>query len=231
MLSSAGYGVTDGRRLELAGDGEIRPKRSLARPSRFHDFFFPTMNWSGQRFLRGEKPISGGNGSGDRSTDPYTQIEPRGDRKASYFPVSALPMSSHTGGEKETEAEQDNAPSTAAEEAAAAPLARPWNLKKRRAACQALLENGRNKYNCSSPSNPPLGTSVMRNSAVGENGRRKKFSISLSRAEIEEDFLVFKGTKPSRRPKKRPKVIQRQLDDLFPGVWLSEINANMYKVD
>ncbi|XP_020587713.1 uncharacterized protein LOC110029637 [Phalaenopsis equestris] len=140
-------------------------------------------------------------------------------------------MSSHSGGEKEKEAEQDNAPSTAAGEAVAAPMACPWNLRKRKAACQAPLENGRNKYHCSSPSNPPLGKSVMRRSAVGENGRRKKFSISLSRAEIEEDFLMFKGTKPSRRPKKRPKAIQRQLDDLFPGVWLSEINANMYKVD
>ncbi|XP_020587826.1 uncharacterized protein LOC110029712 [Phalaenopsis equestris] len=140
-------------------------------------------------------------------------------------------MSSHAGGKKEKEVEQDNAPSTAAEEAVAASVACPWNSRKRRAACQAPLENERNKYNCSSHSIPPLGKSVMRSSAVGENGWRKKFSISLSRAEIEEDFLVFKGTKPSRRPKKRPKVIQRQLDDLFPGVWLSEINANMYKVD
>ncbi|XP_020599900.1 uncharacterized protein LOC110039244 [Phalaenopsis equestris] len=140
-------------------------------------------------------------------------------------------MSFHAGGEKEKEAEQDNAPSTAAEEVVAAPVACPWNLRKRSAACQAPLENGRNKYHCSSLSNPPLGKSVMRKSAVGENGRRKKFSISLFRAEIEEDFLVFKGTKPSRRPKKRSKAIQRQLDDLFPGVWLSKINANMYKVD
>ncbi|XP_076928887.1 uncharacterized protein LOC143593022 [Bidens hawaiensis] len=57
-----------------------------------------------------------------------------------------------------------------------------------------------------------------------------KLSISLSKDEIEEDMFALTGAKPSRRPKKRPRTIQRQLDTLFPGLWLGSITADTYKV-
>ncbi|XP_071718353.1 uncharacterized protein [Rutidosis leptorrhynchoides] len=60
--------------------------------------------------------------------------------------------------------------------------------------------------------------------------KRTKFSISLTRDEIEEDLFSITGLKPSRRPKKRSKTVQRQLDTLFPGLWLGSITVDTYKV-
>lgn len=42
--------------------------------------------------------------------------------------------------------------------------------------------------------------------------KKQKFSISLSREEIEEDIFALTGAKPSRRPKKRSRAVQKQLD-------------------
>lgn len=60
---------------------------------------------------------------------------------------------------------------------------------------------------------------------------RCEFSVALRKEEIEDDFLKMKGMKPPRRPKKRAKYIQRQLDSVFPGLGLSEITPELYKID
>jgi hypothetical protein len=60
--------------------------------------------------------------------------------------------------------------------------------------------------------------------------KKHKFSISLSREEIEEDIFALTGSKPSRRPKKRARAIQKQLDNVFPGLWLGVITEDSYKV-
>ncbi|GFP85366.1 hypothetical protein PHJA_000680300 [Phtheirospermum japonicum] len=66
--------------------------------------------------------------------------------------------------------------------------------------------------------------------AIGEKRERSKFAVALSKSEIEEDFFGMTGHRPARRPKKRARNVQRQLDTLFPGLWLTEITADMYKV-
>ncbi|CAN1826472.1 hypothetical protein LINPERHAP1_LOCUS31563 [Linum perenne] len=63
-----------------------------------------------------------------------------------------------------------------------------------------------------------------------EEKPRAKFSASLSRKEIEDDFMAMFGHRPARRPKKRPRIVQKQLDSLFPGLWLGEVTAEWYKV-
>nr|GLL21913.1 uncharacterized protein LOC109164434 [Ipomoea trifida] len=60
--------------------------------------------------------------------------------------------------------------------------------------------------------------------------QKSKFSIALSREEIEADFTAFTGAKPPRKPKKRPRAIQQEIDDLFPGSWLMEITPDKYKI-
>ncbi|KAI3719182.1 hypothetical protein L6452_20076 [Arctium lappa] len=74
---------------------------------------------------------------------------------------------------------------------------------------------------------PELNTN---NNTGMRKSKKQKFSIPLSRSEIEEDVFLLTGSKPSRRPKKRPRAIQRQLDNLFPGLWLDSITADSYKV-
>jgi len=59
---------------------------------------------------------------------------------------------------------------------------------------------------------------------------KQKFSILLTRQEIEEDIFFMTGSKPARRPKKRAKVVQKQIDNVFPGLWLAAITPDSYKV-
>nr|ACU20234.1 unknown [Glycine max] len=59
---------------------------------------------------------------------------------------------------------------------------------------------------------------------------RAKFSVSLSKEQVEQDFWAFLGTRPPRRPKKRPRIVQKNLDTLFPGLWLTDVTAESYKV-
>ncbi|XP_013624239.1 PREDICTED: uncharacterized protein LOC106330290 [Brassica oleracea var. oleracea] len=87
--------------------------------------------------------------------------------------------------------------------AAVAEAARPWNLRTRRAAC-----------------NEP--TRITHGHGDSEKKEKVKFSVSLLRGEIEEDFTSLFGKKPPRRPKKRPRLVQNQIITLFPGLWLAE---------
>lgn len=41
---------------------------------------------------------------------------------------------------------------------------------------------------------------------------RPRFSVALSTDEIEEDIYSVTGSRPRRRPKKRPRVVQKQID-------------------
>ncbi|KAK1559598.1 hypothetical protein Q3G72_016249 [Acer saccharum] len=63
-----------------------------------------------------------------------------------------------------------------------------------------------------------------------EKRKRSSFLIALTKEEIEADILAITGSKPMARPKKRPKNVQRQLDNLFPGLCLKSITPNSCKV-
>ncbi|XP_028787481.1 uncharacterized protein LOC114743437 [Neltuma alba] len=71
----------------------------------------------------------------------------------------------------------------------------------------------------------------LRGSTETQNTERKKrrLWIALSKEEIEEDVFVMTGSRPSRRPKKRHKNVQKQLDCVFPGLWLVGLSADAYK--
>lgn len=74
------------------------------------------------------------------------------------------------------------------EEEEVQPVARPWNLRSRRG---------------------------FRLSSEKRENERARFSVSLSVEEIEEDVYAVTGSRPRRRPKRRPRVVQRQLDVSF----------------
>ncbi|XP_047337384.1 uncharacterized protein LOC124941151 [Impatiens glandulifera] len=67
------------------------------------------------------------------------------------------------------------------------------------------------------------------------NGEKKKgkkrFPISLSQSEIEDDFMAMVGQRTLGRPKKkRTKIVKNQLNQLFPGLGLAKVTADKYKV-
>ncbi|KAG0492999.1 hypothetical protein HPP92_006397 [Vanilla planifolia] len=103
----------------------------------------------------------------------------------------------------------DPAPLNGASEAAI-----PWTLRTRRAS-QRLAATER---------------VLPTRSADVEKKAPQKFSVSLSKEEIDEDVFALTGSRPRRRPKKRPRIVQRQLDAIFPGLWLSEITPESYRV-
>lgn len=120
---------------------------------------------------------------------------------------------------------------------------RPWNLRTRRAACKAPNDagGGRAASPVAAAVAPENSTrSRLRGSvaaaaaaaaqAAEKEKEKRKLSVSLRREEVEQDFLVMTGSKPPRRPKKRARIVQRQLDAIFPGLWLSEISPDCYKV-
>ncbi|KAL8137622.1 hypothetical protein V2J09_003623 [Rumex salicifolius] len=122
---------------------------------------------------------------------------------------------------------------------------RPWNLRTRRAVCKEpnanvggggksqRVDEGNSSF---SPTKCALKSPVRRSDVGsvdygGIKRPREKFSVPLSKHEIEEDFIAITGVRPPRKPKKRSRNVQKQLDTLFPGLWLSEITADMYKVN
>ncbi|XP_058088455.1 uncharacterized protein LOC131235336 [Magnolia sinica] len=122
------------------------------------------------------------------------------------------------------------------EKEAELPRKKPWNLREK-----ISCPNARNRIgNFSALIPPPAGNKLKSQrlralaaaACSGENGKKEKleFSISLSRKEIEEDFMAITGSKPPRRPKKRPKNIQKILDANFPGLLLSEITPDSYGI-
>ncbi|KAJ0900464.1 hypothetical protein HanPSC8_Chr08g0314101 [Helianthus annuus] len=108
------------------------------------------------------------------------------------------------------------------------PADRPWNLRTRRAPTNGVNGNGE----VLKPNSFPVTNEYKypSNNGNGEKKERAKFSVSLSRRELEEDFMAMAGRRLPRKPKKRPRFVQKQLDTLFPGLWLSEITADLYKV-
>ncbi|KAG6579213.1 hypothetical protein SDJN03_23661, partial [Cucurbita argyrosperma subsp. sororia] len=144
----------------------------------------------------------------------------------------------------EEEAEEKNDSAGMEETPAAVALSmvetRPWNLRTRRAACKAPNVDGGGSKNLKldekkSNSNSPLrsdGGAKSPRLKIGTEKTKKKVKlvVPLSKREIDEDFMEMVGLRPPRRPKKRTRIVQKQLDTLFPGLWLSEITADLYKV-
>ncbi|CAN6350279.1 unnamed protein product [Urochloa humidicola] len=104
----------------------------------------------------------------------------------------------------------------AAEEAREAPR-RQWNLRERTTWRDYRAEDAR-------PSKK-LGSA----DAAGQHSRG--FSVALTRQEIEADFIAITGRKPPRRPKKRTRSVQRQIETLCPGSSLMEVTRDRYKVN
>lgn len=98
-----------------------------------------------------------------------------------------------------------------------------WNLRPRKPICKSL-NGAAGKINGSSVQDkkvhsPQRNSSnrLVENEANGDGLQKKEkrklnILIALSKEEIEEDVFNLTGSKPTRRPKKRAKNIQKHLD-------------------
>ncbi|XP_020584979.1 uncharacterized protein LOC110027771 [Phalaenopsis equestris] len=207
--------------------------------SRLHNFSLPSLGWRNQRLLR---CVNLSSGSTAEVIEPAMRrsLSPSLDETRQSAPSPLRKPLRIRGQKRRIHGEEDEESTPAA-----AVSLRPWNLRTRRPPCNAPGEIGQNS-NPSSPRSPspslissPLNQEkiinpvrMLRSRSKGfEKAERRKFSIPLSKVEIEEDFVVMKGTKPLRRPKKRARYLQRQLDALFPGSLLTEVSPDLYKIE
>ncbi|XP_010549544.1 PREDICTED: uncharacterized protein LOC104820683 [Tarenaya hassleriana] len=102
----------------------------------------------------------------------------------------------------------------------------PWNLRTRKGAAASNNGGGGGMG-----PNRRLNDNQKPSGTIREDKpERPKFSVTLTKKEIEEDFMAMVGHLPPRRPKKRPGNVQRQLDSVFPGLWLKEVMPDSYSV-
>ncbi|GJV15576.1 DUF1639 family protein [Tanacetum coccineum] len=114
---------------------------------------------------------------------------------------------------------------------------KPWKLRPRKSVTNGNGEvNGNGEGGGERSSGRLLRTvEVVAAEAVAEEEDReammkRRLWISLSKDEIEHDILMFTGAKPVRRPKKRNKIAQKNLDNVFPGLYLVGMSADSYRV-
>ncbi|KAK4741520.1 hypothetical protein SAY87_025108 [Trapa incisa] len=231
---------------------EARPKRS----NPLHNFSLPSLKWGSQRHLLCVKVDSA---CGSQSPSWSTGIDftppmtaPIDERRRSG---DAVVRKSRTGsgincsGEEikavkekfliDLRAEMDKIrdeylrigveSGEAAEQSKEDSPVRPWNLRTRRAACKApigMADRGKARTGHS----PSEGGNNNLCSLLKGREERAKFYLRLKRKEVDEDFTKMTGRRPPRKPKKRSRAIQKQLDRMMPGLWLTEVTLNTYQV-
>ncbi|XP_010499118.1 PREDICTED: uncharacterized protein LOC104776709 [Camelina sativa] len=133
--------------------------------------------------------------------------------------------------EEEREDEEEEI-SGSGQEKDVSPTVKPWNLRKRRAAAWKEPVS----YKGIAIEEKVVVTPLLKGGGGGVveaetmKKMRPKFAVKLSKKEIEEDFVGMLGHRPPRRPKKRPRTVQKKLDSLFPGLYLTEVTLDAYKV-
>ncbi|KAL5229995.1 hypothetical protein ABZP36_028771 [Zizania latifolia] len=92
-----------------------------------------------------------------------------------------------------------------------------WNLRDRKGGRDSREDAQQNKKPC--------------NMDAGGGRTGRGFSVALTKHEIDADFFAITGRKAPRKPAKRAKNIQRQIDSLCPGNSLWEMTRDRYKVN
>ncbi|XP_021819711.1 uncharacterized protein LOC110761533 [Prunus avium] len=112
-------------------------------------------------------------------------------------------------------------------------IQKTWNLRPRRPVPKANGRAGALKTGAplvQQNKTQVAGGSSKAGAKDAQKDNKLKISVSLTKEEIEEDIFIMTGARPSRRPKKRAKNVQKQLDHLFPGLWLNSVSTNSYQV-
>lgn len=91
--------------------------------------------------------------------------------------------------------------------------AKTWNFRPRKPLRK--LSNGNNGARHESKAEIRQQLEVSTKSHQVKKEKKQKFSILLTHEEIENDIFIMTGGRPSRRPRKRAKIVQKQLDARF----------------
>ncbi|XP_004497073.1 uncharacterized protein [Cicer arietinum] len=229
-----------------SGEEEESMATNSERVKPLHNFMLPCLKWGNQRHLRCMKIPSDDGDRQSPSNAPTREIESSlnnarmritskqriigDDGIDAVREKLMLDLKTEADRMKDAILRKEEENDDEVEERSVAPAAageRTWNLRTRRGGAGESgkgLKIDEKKPN-GSPSRNVNGGVKLRGSPD-----KVKFSLTLTKKEIEEDFMKMVGHRPPRRPKKRPRNVQKQLDNLFPGMWLSEVSADAYKV-
>jgi hypothetical protein len=207
-----------------------------------HNFMLPCLKWGTQRHLRCMKIPSNDGSPSDftRSEIEPSQNNARNrmiitkpriksddndeededdnddDRIGAVREKLMLDLKTQTARLKNVILRKEEENGDAAGEGSIAGGEKTWNLRTRRGSAASAGENGKGlkkideKKPIGSPStNVNGGGSKLRGGGAPE---KVKFSLTLTKKEIEEDFLKMTGNRPPRRPKKRPRNVQKNMD-------------------
>ncbi|KAK3225303.1 hypothetical protein Dsin_005165 [Dipteronia sinensis] len=182
----------------------MRPPERSSNPHPLHNFTLPTLKWGNQRFLRCVKlhspPPSDHSHHQTFKSNPINHNSTPNTIARKKLTFDHRIVKKLKASILEDEERAGNDNSSS----------KPWNLRTRRAACKAPL--------------------LRQQIEVKMKDERVKLSVSLLKEEVEMDFMAMVGTRPPRRPKKRPRIVQKQLDSLFPAIWLTQVSEDLYKV-
>ncbi|XP_027362735.1 uncharacterized protein LOC113870341 [Abrus precatorius] len=213
---------------------------SLKQSNPLYDFSLPFLQWGSQRRKRsGDRRSSGS--SSDESTVTRKRVfeAARSEKRRVIDDNGVAAVRQKLMHDLKTESDRMKDAILRNGEKEEEETVMPWNLRKRRAEDKGPISAGGNgemlkiddrKQNRSSPVRPDGAVKLPQLRSSSDKTERVKFSVQLTKKEIEEDFIKLLGQKPPRRPIKRPKFVQKQLDTLFPGLWLTEVMADSYKV-
>ncbi|RWW07856.1 hypothetical protein GW17_00028741 [Ensete ventricosum] len=188
-----------------AATTEATSARGETQDSLLHKLSFPILKtWGSQRAVRcmsvnGKREIVAGaeprSEASESRTRAQVHLREAADRMKLVVP---LPTKGRGGDAEPAAAPASEVSMDSEANSSKAPAARPWNLRTRRRAARVPMGTERHL------SGPPPGAA-----------ERPKFSISLTREEIEEDIYAVTGCRARSRPRKRARVVQKQLDVSF----------------
>ncbi|KAJ0054735.1 hypothetical protein Pint_00126 [Pistacia integerrima] len=204
---------------------------------------------SPKQLLEGVKIVDGIEKSDKKKSDDLVENSEKKPTVSSDGSRSKIFIRIRTKNSKTADEVADTGDHTSVAEDAEESVPKTWNLRPRRVITKVNNNaiGGASKIGGAAvPDNkaqPPTRPELTRNRNIvtteakvpekkeKEKEKKQKFSISLTKEEIEDDFLILTGSKPARRPKKRAKNVQRQLDFVFPGLWLASITPDSYRVN
>ncbi|KAI5423359.1 uncharacterized protein LOC127135698 [Lathyrus oleraceus] len=120
-------------------------------------------------------------------------------------------------------------------------ILKTWNLRPRKLATKpedkvniGSSSGGRSRMGVASTreSKPRFAKSRARPSLERPVVKKERgFVFALTKEEIEHDFMHMTGEKPPKKPLKRPKIVQKNLDVLFPSMKLTNVTPDKYGVN
>lgn len=209
---------------------ETSPKR----PKPLHNFTLPFLKWGAQRHLRCsnaavKNPAGASTNSDRRSSKSYSN-----ESTSTRNPASSSERPMVCDDEEDegidvvreklmhdlktaTDRMKDAILRDEEEKEETETVVKSWNLRTRQKKPPVTVAADKVKREFYSPAKIEgavnVSTRLRRNINNNDNKtERPKFSVQLSRKEIEEDFMAMVGHRPPRRPYKRPKPVQKQLN-------------------